>query len=78
LIYRVVEGRRPIAHSPILHPLLQLLILELGRVEGGVVGDKGGGVEHVSTGIGVEMVEARAIVVLDDGVVHPGAHVCGR
>lgn len=74
LIYRAVEGWGAVAHSAILHSLLQLLILELG-VEGGRVVHK---VRWVKHRIRVEVVEACAIVVLDGGVVHPGAHVCGK
>ena len=77
LIDRVVERWRAIAHGAILHPLLQLLILELGGVEGVRVSHEDGGVEHASAGIGVEVVEARAIMALDGGIVHP-AHVCGK
>jgi hypothetical protein len=56
---------------------LQLLILELGRIEGWVI-HEGVRVEHGSTSVRVEMVEASGIVILlDGGVVHPGAHVCG-
>ena len=78
LIDRVIEGRRAIAHGAILHPLLQLLILELGRVKGVVrVAYEDGGVEHASAGIGVKVVEASAIMALDGGIVHP-AHVCGK
>ena len=72
-----VEGRRSIAHSAILHPLLQLLILKLGWVEGVRVAHEDGGVEHASAGIGIEVVEASAIMALDGGIVHP-AHVCGK
>ena len=58
-----------------MHPLLQLLILKLGRIEGGRVIHEGRIVEHGSVGVGIE-VEAGAIVVLDGSVVHPGAHFC--
>lgn len=78
LVDGTVEGRRPVAHSAILHPLLQLLVLELGGIKGCRVVHEGIRVEHIGAGIGVEMVEASAIVVLDGGVVHPGAHVCGK
>ena len=63
-----------------MHPLLELGILKLGRIEGGRVVHKSGRVEHGSTGVGVEMVEACAIVILDGGggVVHPGGHDCGK
>jgi hypothetical protein len=73
LVDWVVERRRPIAHAAILHSLLQLWILELRRIKG----VEGRRVEHASASIGVEMVEACAIMVLDGGFVHPGAHVCG-
>lgn len=67
------------AHGAILHSLLQLLILELGRIEGRGIRHEGGRVEHASsTARVVEVVEASAIVVLDSGVVHPGAHVRGN
>lgn len=71
-----VERRGTIAHSTILHPLLELLVLELGRVEGGGIVHKSGWVEHGC--VCVKMVEASAIVVLDGGFVHPGAHFCGK
>lgn len=79
LIDGAVEGRGGISHSAILHAL-DLLILELRRVDkvaGGRAHERAG-VEHV---VGahvrvVEMVEGRAIVVVDgSGVVHPGAHI---
>ena len=78
MVYGVVKGWGPIAHAAILHSLLKLLILKLGGIEGGVVAHKGRWVQHASACIGVEMVEACAIVILDGGVVHPGAHVCGK
>ena len=53
--------------------------MELGRIKGRRVVHKSGRVEHGSAGVGVEMVEARAIGILDDGgVVHPGGHDCGK
>jgi hypothetical protein len=53
--------------------------LELGRIKGRRFVHKSGRVEHGSAGVGVEMVEARAIGILDDGgVVHPGGHDCGK
>jgi hypothetical protein len=78
LIYGIVEGWGAIAQSAILQPLLELRILKLGRIEGRRVIHKSGRVEHGSAGVGVEMVEACAIVILDGGVVHPGGHVCGK
>jgi hypothetical protein len=53
-----------------------LLVLELGRIKGRRVVHKGGRIEHGSTCVRVE--EASAIMILDGGVVHPGAHVCGK
>jgi hypothetical protein len=50
--------------------------LELGRIKGRRVVHKGGRIEHGSTYVRVE--EASAIMILDGGVVHPGAHVCGK
>lgn len=78
LIYGIVEGWGAIAQTPILHPLLELGILKLGRIEGRRVVHKSGGVEHGSAGVGVEMVEACAIVVLDGSIIHPGGHDCGK
>lgn len=77
MIYRVVEGRRRVSHTSILHPLLQLLILELGGIERCWIYHKGRRIEHVGIGVVEGTVEGRAIVVLDgSGVVHPGGHVC--
>lgn len=78
LVYGAVEGWGAIAQRAILHSLLELLILELRGIEGRRVIHKGGWVKHCSGGIRVEMVEASAIVILDGGVIHPGAHVCGK
>jgi hypothetical protein len=77
LIYGIVEGWGAIAQTAILHPLLQLRILKLGRIERWRVIHKSGRVEHGSTGVGVEMVEACAIVILGSGI-HPGGHDCGK
>ena len=78
MIYRIVEGWGAIAQTTIWHPLLELRILKLGRIEGRRVIHKSGRVEHGSTGVGIEMVEACAIVILDGGVVYPGGHDCGK
>lgn len=78
MVHRVVKRRGAVAHGAVLHPLLKLLILELGGIEGVRVAHKGRCIEHASAGVRVEMVEAWAIMALDGGIVHPGAHVCGK
>ena len=60
--------------AAILHSLLKLLVLELGRIEGGIIADEGRWIKHRSACIGVEEVEACAIMILDGGVIHPGTH----
>lgn len=77
MIYGIVEGWGAIAQTAILHPLLELCILKLGRIEGRRVVHKSRRVEHGSAGVGVEMVEACAIG-MDGGIVHPGGHDCGK
>ncbi len=77
LVDRIVESWRGISHPTIVHSLLHLGILELGRIDVIVwSAHKRCRVEHVSSHVRV-VEEGRAIVILDgSGVIHPGAHVC--
>ncbi len=77
MVHGVVEGWGAIAQTAILHSLLQLGILKLGRIEGGRIVHESGRVEHGTAGVGVEMVEACAIG-MDGGIIHPGGHDCGK